>query len=607
MQTREVQNGAPGNPAAARQGKCTARVSEGVAGFEAMADNGPQARRTAQLAALANASPAMAWQHGLAGMIENSPRMAAQRKFIDGINKSPHVSAQRRQFDSLFGAGQRRAEETPSGKFFASRGTKNGPPPQGMFAAQATAETAARQGAVVSFRLLNPGAPSSRFPVQRIRAIKEKSGLDETLREELNKSINRIVIAAKKPKPTESDIHLQMAQLDELEHKVYDWFRENHSTGDSGQLHAMFDLLDDIKDHHRMLIKRTIDTGSSLWVKDKLDVPGRKKVNELWDALVSGQGNFEMPTNVHTANGQVNLPDNLQKKFKVDTLAAMARLMSRPKGRSLVKALHEGSADGKEVNFMIPPIHKLRGTDGYATRYVGAKAQAYSDGDAAVKLRGTKKHNHRLVKGTGSGSGVLIAPGVKDSSMVDFDRAQNPILSPSFIGVGHELIHAAHYQRGSYLASNKGSGAKLPAYGDDVEEFLTIASPKEHQGLKVAASLGQLAGGSATHKFDVKHLANLNAGIPTEAEIRAEHGLAIRHGHTSMANPIRYSKATPQEDPGTHVSDAVDWLGNFGAPRPQPQVRVPQQANAVAPAATTGWWGSLTSGLSSMRQSVFGW
>jgi len=441
-----------------------------------------------------------------------------------------------------------------------------------------------------------------RAPLQRVSAISQRSGLDADLRDELNATISKITAASKKDDDSERHLHKQFALVDGLEHRVYDWHKQNRKTATVDQQRAMFDLLDDLQAHHKTLVRRTVEQGASLWVKDPLDAAGRAGVDQLWGALRDGQQGFTFPTHVHTADGPVALPAKLQDKFKVDTLSALARLISRPRGRSLVQALHDGSGGGKGIDFALPALPKLRGTDGYQTPYVGAQAVPSRPGSATLRVQGDKRKNQRLVPGPGSGTGVLVAPGIKDSSLVDFDSDEAHILSPAFIGVGHELIHGAHYQRGTYVGPvQPGQHAPLPAaYGGDIEEFATIAPPHLQKG-KVSASFKKLSGGSTTLPFELSKLAALNEGIPTEAEIRAEHGLDVRHGHESTANPVRYASAQRGENPGEHVRDAIEWLGRLGAPPP------PRQAAAPVAAAPVGAGGAPMPAQPSYLQQARAW
>ena len=179
---------------------------------------------------------------------------------------------------------------------------------------------------------------------------------------------------------------------------------------------------------------------------------------------------------------------------------------------------------------------------------------------------------------------------MRDASLVDFDAEHRTIPSPAFIGLGHELIHAAHYQRGAY--SPGGHDAVPDEYHGDLEEFLTIADPRD-----IAKQAGKkIERGKSKRKPTIGSIAGLHEGLPTEAELRAEHGLGIRHGHSSSANPIIHPGVQPQDDPSEYVKDPVEWLDKwFSASKPprddapQPLVPQPLAPPVVAAGGRASW------------------
>jgi hypothetical protein len=157
-----------------------------------------------------------------------------------------------------------------------------------------------------------------------------------------------------------------------------------------------------------------------------------------------------------------------------------------------------------------------------------------------------------MSRGRGSTADVEVAPGVRDASMMDDGAKGTFVPSPTFVGIGHELIHASHYMRGSYYSSPTRNDNLPKQYGGDVEEFVTIAPESEREPLADAPVEGKDGPPmSAMYK--------LNAGLPTEAEIRAEHGIGIRHSHDSHANPFKHNVG-PHDNPGEFVTDSLEWL-----------------------------------------------
>jgi hypothetical protein len=237
--------------------------------------------------------------------------------------------------------------------------------------------------------------------------------------------------------------------------------------------------------------------------------------------------------------------------FKTEIMAALARLISRPRGRALVAELRNERTSGPgetKILFMMSNLFKLVGMRdyGFAEPYVGAKAIDVDPIDAAPKADGG-----RITAGKGSTTAVEVAPGVRDASLMDYGDRGTIIPSPTFIGIGHELIHAAHYLRGSYVKTDKAEAAR--DYGGQVEEFLTIASAAEREPFSRAPYAPGAIG-------TIGDLEEINRGLPTEADLRSEHGLGIRTSHEGLANPFLHPGALDDPDPGHHVDDVLQWL-----------------------------------------------
>jgi hypothetical protein len=258
-----------------------------------------------------------------------------------------------------------------------------------------------------------------------------------------------------------------------------------------------------------------------------------------------------------------------QQRFNTHVYAQLARLMSRPVGRRLLRVILDSSTPEKQVLLrMFPLPQMLDNTKG--ARRIGAKAFPLPNQPSEF----TVQDDNTIVKGAGAGSNVSLVPGIRDSTMMDHDMDGNKILSPSFIGLGHELIHSARYLDGSYVGMSnphpEGVATQLPpGYHGDIEEFLTIASGNEREDQKGRSKKTIRIYGSDEKGNETKHLMrytellNQVGHIPTEAEIREEHGLSIRHGHSSEINPYRFGVLPPNTDPGDVVTDGVEWLNEF--------------------------------------------
>lgn len=158
--------------------------------------------------------------------------------------------------------------------------------------------------------------------------------------------------------------------------------------------------------------------------------------------------------------------------FKAMMLPKVGLLMSRPKGRELMLGLAAGAHD-----VTIRP----------STGRINGGAQARRGGDGSLEKADGKA-------GIGSSTTVEIDPTCSDDDNKVHDKDGNEISDPVYIFLGHELIHARHNQEGR---NRRGLAATDGKYSNREEEE-TIAT---------------------------------GAGM-NENELRAEHGLKARIGHS---------------------------------------------------------------------------
>jgi hypothetical protein len=159
--------------------------------------------------------------------------------------------------------------------------------------------------------------------------------------------------------------------------------------------------------------------------------------------------------------------------FKSMILRQIGRLMSKPTGRRLILGLVKG---GKPVT--------IKPSSTSVIAYASTKKS-----ESALKEDGSKNE--------GGDTTIFIDDNLTDDQVKVKNSEGKDIPSPVFVILGHELIHARHNQAGenrTYVnAENQGYGNR--------EEELTIV-----------------------------------AGDLTENEIRREHGVPLRHGHSSGGN-----------------------------------------------------------------------
>jgi len=429
-------------------------------------------------------------------------------------------------------------------------------------------------------------------PVQRqinprivIDHTKPSWGIDEKFRNRLLAKVKNYNEKENRKDHSKDNVHRNLKILDELEHWLYQWFEEHKTETDNANRAGLFDLLDAIQENHQFWVSKNVEQGHEMWTKDKVTDPQEKiLINSVWDHIANGTGAFHILNTISSTRKHEPLPTKLAQKVKNEILSNLARLFSRPKGRELLKALDGDNADPNDITFVLAPLYKLLGT--YEEPYVGAKAKPLDMSGSQLQVSRGKKGKKTLRRGTGSGTGVEVSLGVKDGDMVDFDKHDNQILSPTFVGLGHELVHSAHFKRGTYIGPKPrvGEHANVPGhYNNDVEEFVTIADKDERdqaKHIKATVNLERADGkGNLDHSFKLSKFDSLNRGIPTEAEIREEHGLSIRHGHTTMANPARYRGAQKTDKPGKFITTGKDLLTpHLDTLDPQPQQQpAPQQ------------------------------
>lgn len=371
---------------------------------------------------------------------------------------------------------------------------------------------------------------------------------------------------------SEQDTQLLIEELDKVEHWIYMWFDHMKSMELGTNHRAMFNLMDNVQEEHKMLIERTVDRGHELWMKD-LQPNEREDMNELWTEIITGSGHFKLDRTIND-DGVKNLPPQFLKQVQVELFSAFARLMSRPQGRKLLHLYKNGEAQAKDVNFILVSLNEMINNLERGPK----KAIAESTVNAEIRSGGPDN----ISPGTGDFSKILFAPGLKDSRLMDRDKKGNRILSPTFIGYGHELTHTGHFQQGTHLS---GKQEWVPeAYGGDIEELITI----EHRDSLGEYNDERVKGkkykpeidfndedtykdlGVLEENFDVpfSDLLDLNNNVPSEGDIREEHGLSLRYGHNSTtANPLLFPGGMKD------IPDSTNWA------RPLQEALHPQQPN----------------------------
>lgn len=275
----------------------------------------------------------------------------------------------------------------------------------------------------------------------------------------------------------------------------------------SGHHGAMIELLDDIQNEQRILSNYQIDNNLNLWVpgREAMEAIEQEDLDALWTSIVNGHGQLVITETVQNFHSGENVQ---VVGFKRNILANLSRIMSTRSGRRLLGALNEHTPDHDHPTTIRPTIDgQPRDEILGGTAFGGIKT--YSP-----QLSGKDVENEDGTPGDGFGTTLSFLGDLHDSEMVDYDEDENEILSPSFIGLAHELMHTLHDRRG--MAWSKTRPAREPAryesdgdraVYDNAEEFHTIAYT-HHEAV-----------------VPIEHI--------TENMLREESGVARRYGHRS--------------------------------------------------------------------------
>jgi len=231
----------------------------------------------------------------------------------------------------------------------------------------------------------------------------------------------------------------QKAEIfDLLERKLFSWNdrRAQQHLPPSAEAMTVVDML---QAEHRKLIDHVVQNQLPLPVvhpvdgRGMMDLEEETELQENWKKLCEGSGNLKIPRGPDGANRTQAEAD----QFRSETLANFARLLGSPAGRKLVSEL---ARRGKTINF--------EAGDSAECATSGGSRLGVSQPESSHGVAATTDADARAHKGTGTGSTVYMVRGAKDSDVAACTQAGTPMLSPRFIAMGHEMIHALHSARG---------------------------------------------------------------------------------------------------------------------------------------------------------------
>lgn len=388
--------------------------------------------------------------------------------------------------------------------------------------------------------------PSAGQPIQRLLAPAEGLLGDADEETAILQQINQFNQALDEAGEGEEGTHQKLASLDAVEHSLYQWFNAHVDEQDNPKRANMFRLMDQIQGEHHGLIRHTIDNNLPLWVHGDQTEEENQQTQQIWTKITQGDDAVRFDETVPDTGEQI--PEEHLKQLKTGTFSDIARLMSRPHGRKLVSSLVNNATAEKPLTL------GLRPTGDITAGQISPSASDQGDPRAAIRVTENDGGPPTFQPGLGGRVRVNLVPGLKDSDYSDFDAAGQRVPSPTFVGLGHELVHGAHYQQGTYPKPHDVDqigptfDALAAHYQGNLEEFVTIASAAERhvQGDQSATGsfyrAGDVEGGldypnKVEAALPLARLEEMNQNIPNEADIRAEHGISLRSGHNTTVTP----------------------------------------------------------------------
>ncbi len=327
----------------------------------------------------------------------------------------------------------------------------------------------------------------------------------------------------------------QIQALDGLEHDIYTWLDENRlNPATQAFAPQVLNVLDGVQAEHLAVIGNVHQQNLNLWTPDRDTLGGveQGRLQTAWDALRNGTGLIQ------GGAGAGQGPDELR--------AMHARLLSRPGGRSLLYRLLDmqpGDQRNRAVGINFTPADartpqqkaqvralqdeqkrvaaRLRGMahdhpdyDELMGRQMQLVGQIDDQGGAsnAASARATDIANATIggARG-GSPATVNVRLGTRDSQDLAYDRLGRVNASPAWLQYGHELIHAFHYRNAEDRGAEQFDAYRGSVWGNR-EEHHTIAS------------------------------LNLFPGAISENDLRAEHGITARYGHSGTSRDEHFGR-----------------------------------------------------------------
>ena len=263
------------------------------------------------------------------------------------------------------------------------------------------------------------------------------------------------------------------ALLNKMHRDLAEWVNRRTETGQPPPREAVA-LSDIVQAEHQKLIKDHIDNGWSpppVGDMDQLTEEEQAEVKAQWDRLLDGSGALQFPISKPTGGSKQerDLWDSVTsdrtegppteqelKQFRIEMLAAMARLMGTPSGRDMFAQMEKAFKDnGKRVQFMV-------GNSPACWAYDGGSAKSDANPENPEKDK----------RGAGTDPTITYKLGGKDSyRSYNMDNG-NFLFAPTPITLAHEMAHALHNMEGTKRDALPMTG--IDPLWNNFEEYWTI-------------------------------------------------------------------------------------------------------------------------------------
>jgi hypothetical protein len=216
----------------------------------------------------------------------------------------------------------------------------------------------------------------------------------------------------------EGRLSAQYRHLDTIEQGAHAWMRDSSHRASDENRQAMFGVLGRIDAQRRRLVGHTLAGDHRLWLPERVDRGEAERARGLFESIRQGTGNVKIQ-DVDDGGG-----------FRANVLTDISKLLQSQHGRDMLAELdaNQGGDADREVRI---------GTDwsgSYSEDKPGNWARAIGEG---TKSGFSPEHGRT---GTGAGSHVQIAYAAPTEP--DAGTDEEPLHSPSYITLGHELGHA---------------------------------------------------------------------------------------------------------------------------------------------------------------------